>query len=273
MPRPWVISLTLLVGCSSSDFEVPQGTTDASTHDTSTATPDTSEGTDSGPVTVDDGSVPEVIASEACAANKCGGCAVLPKPPGTSCGLCQTSQFECTGPDTTQCKTPDDRTAGTDSYFKSFDSNGVTISGAGTAAAITFSMMRLGSPTSVTLAMQRYDVEPVAEVGTLQVRLIKGTPTPSPASANVLATSLISATLIPATPNTVVILFSSVPLLTKGTQLWLEVTDLSPRANFAVNGAAATGPADLDFYYLSSGSYTRLATTDPYLVVGVKGCF
>jgi len=278
MVKRLVVAAVLLAGCSNADFEVAE--TDAASADTA-ATIDTAIAIDSalpGPDTdipVEDTLVAEVPGRDACVPNACGGCGeVTGKPPMTACGLCGTSMFVCESMTATKCSMPDDRTAGTDVYFSTFDGNGVTISGPTQAAAISFVMKRTGSPTTLKLAMQRYDVSPSSPVGDLQVRLIKGTPTTTVEPSNVLSTSLIAATLIPDTPMTLTVVVSTTAPIAAGTALWVEVTDRSALADFAVNGATASGAPDLDFHYISTtGSYTKLTAIDPYLIVGLKGCF
>lgn len=253
------------LGCSSADFEVPVAADSAVVDDTASPPLDTG-------VVMVDTAVPEVVESETCTANKCGGCVVLAKPPGTACGVCGTSQAECRGSDDTACKQPDDRSEREDSYFSKYDGSAVTVSGADEAVAISFKMLREASPVSLKLAMQRYDVEPTLAVGEVQIRLIKGYPMTAPPSSSVLATSSIAATLIPLTPTTITVVLGSVPAQPAGSALWIEVTDRSPLANFAVNGAPG-GPADLYFYYRTGTTYTKSTTVSPYLAVGLKGCF
>jgi len=268
MVRPWFVAALVLAGCSDDEFVVaPAGDSAVTTQDTNTASTDSA-------IVVDDSAIPEVIESEACPPNACGGCMTLSPAPKTACGICETSEYICATPNSTKCAVSDDRVNGSEVYFKGVDGRGLTLSGAGTAVAISFTMLRDGSPTSLTLALQRYDVNPGAAVGNLRVRLIKGTPTTTVDAGAVLGTSLIAATTIPDTPmTTFVLLPSGGALLTKGTPLWVEITDASELSNFAVNGASATGPAGLDFHYLSGSVYVREGTIDPYLVVGLKACF
>jgi len=273
MARPWFLALLLVPACSNADFETPAVAEDAST-DTNTVVPMD----DTGVVVVDTSALPDVPAdappAETCPANECGGCGSLANPPETVCGLCKTSKFVCASPTTTKCDNPDDRTEDSDVYFKGYDGTGVTINGALEPAAISFKTVRAGSPTRLEIALQRYDVDLSAEAGNLQVRLIKGVPTVAVDPGAVLATSLIAATLVPDTPSIVpVILPAGLGPFPAGTPLWIEVTDKSPRANFAINGSTATGPADLDFHYVMSGSYVKLTGKDPYLVVRSKACF
>jgi len=257
----------VLLGCSNADFDVPSES-DAAV-DTTTPS-DTSE-----PVTdsnvADTSTTPEVIGTDTCAANACGGCGPLSKEPKTPCGVCMTSQTVCDGTTNVKCEKPDDRTDGRDEYFKGYDGNGLTLSGTD-SVAISFLLMHAGSPTSLTLAMQRYDVSPGTTVGNLQVRLIKGTPTTTVEASNVLASSLIAATLIPDTPNTIVVVLPAIAPMAKGTPLWIEITDHSELSNFAINGAAGT-LSDLRFFFSSGSGYMEKTGLDPYLVVGMKACF
>lgn len=267
MRRPWVIAAAALLGCSNADFDVApvdDAAVETQPADTGEPAPDTA-------VTDTSGTISDVIGTEACTPNACGGCGMLPKEPMTACGLCGTSKIICATPTTVKCEDPDDRTEGRDDYFKSYDGNGLTLSGT-ERVAITFSLRRNGSPTTLQLAMQRYDVTMGGAVGNLQVRLIKGTPTATVDASAVLATSLIAATLIPDTPNTITVTVSGVAPMTAGTKLWIEITDHSDLANFAVNGATGT-ISDLGFYFSSGSAYTEKTSVDPYLVVGMNGCF
>ncbi len=280
MVKRFVVAAVVLAGCSSADFDVAES--DAASADTA-ATVDTDVTTDTATPVPDTGAppgpdtfVPEVAERDTCVANACGGCGEITagKPPMTPCGLCNSSKFVCASTSTTKCSVPDDRTESTDVYSSTFDGNGVTISGPTQAAAISFVMKRTGTPTTLKLALQRYDVAPSAAVGDLRVRLIKGTPTTSIEVSNVLSTSFIAATLISTTPMTLTVVLSTTGPIAAGTALWVEVTDRSDLADFAVNGATAAGAPDLDFHYISTaGSYTKLTTIDPYLIVGLKGCF
>lgn len=268
MGRPLLIVAAALIGCTSADFDVapgPDAEVDAQSTDTSQPPGDTGVAPDTS-TPIDD-----VVGTEVCTPNACGGCGPLTKEPGSACGLCGTAKIVCATPTTVKCDDPDDRTEGRDDYFKSYDGNGLTLSGT-ERVAISFALRRNGSPITVQLAMQRYDVSPGATVGNLQVRVIKGTPTATVDPGMVIATSLVAATLIPDTPNTITVTLPASPPMTAGTKLWVEITDHSDLSNFAVNGATGT-VSDLGFYFSSGSAYAEKTSVDPYLVVGMNGCF
>lgn len=200
--------------------------------------------------------------------------------PGTVCGICSKSSYQCsTDKASTFCAKPDDRTDNFDAFYTSTSSAIWTLAAAEAVQSqigVAFTTARLGTITSVTLGLQRYDDNATyPSYGSVRVRLIKGNPTMTPASADVLATTTIGGETVADVPGTVTVPITGAPSLPAGTRVWVHITDASERFNYGLLGGSATGPAHLSPWYIdgSTSTFKEYTGYDPYLRVGMLGCF
>jgi len=197
--------------------------------------------------------------------------------PGTTCGICMKSSYACVGGTSTACTRPDDRVDGADTFYSSYGSSIWTLSGAdgpSSTIAIAFTTARVGAITSLGLGLQRYEANGTYPLpGTVRVQLIKGNPTLTPAPADILATTSLTGDAIADVPSIVNVAISSAPSLPAGTRLWVKVTDISDRYNYGALGGSATGPTHLSLWYVGTSAWEEYTSSDPYLRVGMLGCF
>lgn len=208
--------------------------------------------------------------ADTCTINACGACAAEVSPlPGAKCGICLTKKYTCTSSMLgTECLSPDDRSVFTDTYFSA--AGGASL---GLPAGLAFTALHLGSITSVKLSLLRTDPSPSSSAGSLRIRIIKGKPTTTVAPSDVLADFSVPSTSIPTTSGiTTLDLPTPTDNLPLGTEAWLELTDVSPRSNFSVEGDFAPSGVMPVFWAFSAGKYELFDAAAPYLVVNVKGC-
>ncbi len=275
--------LTCAVGCVNVDAPTAcqlegrcgDGSADSSSGSDSFAAPDSGptdgaldvDGTigDSGSDATDAADV-----ADACSLNACGKCAPEVTPlPGAKCGVCLTRTATCTSAGlATECLGADDRTVFVDNYFSG--SGGASL---GVPVALGIKALHLGSITSITLWLSRSDVSPASSEGSLRLRVIKGKPTTTPASADVLADFSVAASTIPTTASAVKLTLPTPTIdLPLGTDAWIEVTDVSPRSSFAAAGDFAPTGAMPEFWAYTGGKFELYEVASPYLVMDVKGC-
>lgn len=214
-----------------------------------------------------------------CAASKeatqCADPVTTPAPL-TKCGYCGTSAYKCNaGADATYCEQPDDRVTGTDTFYATYSERlfGV-LSKEEPSLAISFKTKRAGSIGELSLAFQRFDQTPGMVPSSLRFRLIKGTPTLTPAAGDVLATISVPGDTVPDVPGPITLkLPVATPNLPAGTALWIDVADASERFNFELHGGKTGGPTDVALWFRESSGWTKVANVWPYLTASGLGCF
>ncbi len=217
----------------------------------------------------------------ACAASKeatqCADPVTTPAP-GTKCGYCG-AVYKCNvAKDATFCEDDDDRVTGTDTFHATYSERLFSVAPSEEPhLAISFKTKRAGSITDLSLAFQRYDQSAGALPSSLRVRLIKGSPTATPAAGDVLATISLPADTVPDVPGPINLkLPVATPNLPANTALWIDLADASERFNFELHGGNTTGPSDLKLWYRDTSAPTGWAAASgvwPYLTVSGLGCF